>query len=95
MSKCLPADMPVGFRFEPKVEEIIFHYLWLKSIGKDSEVDLVIRELNFYHFDPWDLSGTCFLIFFLFFFSLRLYIYIYIYVCMYINVYCLLLVCLN
>ncbi|PON97166.1 NAC domain containing protein [Trema orientale] len=53
----LPSNLPVGFRFSPTEEEVIGHYLRLKILGMDSEVDPVMAEVDFYKWDPWDLTS--------------------------------------
>ncbi|PON49439.1 NAC domain containing protein [Parasponia andersonii] len=53
----LPSNLPVGFRFSPTEEEVIGHYLRLKILGMDSEVDPVMAEVDFYESDPWDLTS--------------------------------------
>jgi hypothetical protein len=47
-------SMPVGYRFHPTDEELINHYLRLKMLGKDSQVQ-DIAEVNVCNWEPWQL----------------------------------------
>jgi predicted neutral ceramidase superfamily lipid hydrolase len=46
----------VGFRFHPTDEELVGYYLSEKVAAKTIDVDL-IRDLDFYKLEPWDLHG--------------------------------------
>jgi hypothetical protein len=56
------AGIPVGFRFHPTDEELVGFYLFgrITSPPPDPrEEDLrIIRELDLYRHEPWDLSGN-------------------------------------
>ncbi|KAK9164663.1 hypothetical protein Syun_005565 [Stephania yunnanensis] len=45
-----------GFRFHPTEEELLDFYLKKMVFGKKHRFD-IIRFLNIYHHDPWDLPG--------------------------------------
>ncbi|KAK9129294.1 hypothetical protein Sjap_009781 [Stephania japonica] len=45
-----------GFRFHPTEEELLDFYLKKMVFGKKLHFD-IIRFLNIYHHDPWDLPG--------------------------------------
>ncbi|KAF3439770.1 hypothetical protein FNV43_RR18048 [Rhamnella rubrinervis] len=49
--------MTVGYRFHPTDEELISHYLKLKMQGRDSQVQHVIPEVDFYKREPWELRA--------------------------------------
>ncbi|EXC13635.1 NAC domain-containing protein 74 [Morus notabilis] len=51
----LPPGMAKGFRFHPTDAELITDYLRPKLLGRDSDVDKVIAEVDFCKFEPWDL----------------------------------------
>ncbi|PON97175.1 NAC domain containing protein [Trema orientale] len=47
--------LAVGMRFCPTDEEVIGHYLRLKHLGRDSEVDAYIAQVDIRDWDPWEL----------------------------------------
>jgi hypothetical protein len=55
-------QVPVGFRFHPTDEELVAHYLHGKiastSSCNRSEALEIIRDLDLYRLEPWDLHGT-------------------------------------
>jgi hypothetical protein len=51
--------VPVGFRFHPTDEELVGYYLPKKVAAKPIDLDL-IRELDLYKLEPWDLQGNIF-----------------------------------
>ena len=55
-----------GFRFHPTDEELVSFYLKKKIQQKPISIEL-IRQLDIYKFDPWDLPSkqACIYIFFL------------------------------
>lgn len=57
--------VPPGFRFHPTDEELVGYYLRKKIASQKIDLD-VIRDIDLYRIEPWDLQG----IFFFFFFML-------------------------
>eukprot|EP00252_Welwitschia_mirabilis_P001023 TRINITY_DN11004_c0_g2_i1.p1 TRINITY_DN11004_c0_g2~~TRINITY_DN11004_c0_g2_i1.p1 ORF type:complete len:643 (+),score=135.94 TRINITY_DN11004_c0_g2_i1:590-2518(+) len=53
-------DLPPGFRFHPSDEEIVGYYLKNKVAGIKIKFD-VIREIDLYKCEPWDLPEKSFL----------------------------------
>ena len=47
-------ELPPGFRFHPTDEELVNHYLCRKCAGQPIAVP-VIKEVDLYKFDPWQL----------------------------------------
>ncbi|KAJ1391512.1 NAC domain [Sesbania bispinosa] len=47
-------ELPPGFRFHPTDEELVNHYLCRKCAGQPISVP-VIKEIDLYKFDPWQL----------------------------------------
>lgn len=58
-------ELPPGFRFHPTDEELVMHYLCRKCASHPISVP-IIAEIDLYKFNPWDLPGNWFLIFFLY-----------------------------
>nr|BBK93928.1 VNS transcription factor [Sphagnum palustre] len=50
--------VPVGFRFHPTDEELVGYYLPKKVAAKTIDLDL-IRDLDLYKLEPWDLHDLC------------------------------------
>ena len=49
-------NLPPGFRFHPTDEELVVHYLCRRAAGQRLPVP-IIREVDLYKYDPWDLPG--------------------------------------
>jgi hypothetical protein len=62
-SKTSTMQVPVGFRFHPTDEELVAHYLHGKiastSSCNRSEALEIIRDLDLYRLEPWDLHESC------------------------------------
>lgn len=56
MSQLTAARVPVGFRFHPTDEELVGYYLPKKVGAIKIDLDL-IRDLDLYKLEPWDLQG--------------------------------------
>ena len=52
----LTQRVPVGFRFHPTDEELVGYYLPKKVTARKIDLDL-IRDLDLYKLEPWDLQG--------------------------------------
>jgi hypothetical protein len=50
-------ELPPGFRFHPTDEELVNNYLCRKCAGQSISVP-VVKEVDLYKFDPWQLPGT-------------------------------------
>ena len=48
--------MPPGFRFHPTDEELVGYYLRKKVASQKIDLD-VIRDIDLYRIEPWDLQG--------------------------------------
>ena len=53
MESCVPP----GFRFHPTEEELLNYYLRKKVASKEIDLD-VIRDVDLYRIEPWDLQGA-------------------------------------
>ncbi|KAH7424132.1 hypothetical protein KP509_12G091600 [Ceratopteris richardii] len=53
-----PARVPPGFRFHPTDEELVDYYLKKKVECQRIDLD-VIREIDLYKIEPWDLQEKC------------------------------------
>ena len=49
-------DLPPGFRFHPTDEELVGYYLRKKVASQKIDLD-VIRDIDLYRIEPWDLQG--------------------------------------
>ncbi|KAL3513651.1 hypothetical protein ACH5RR_026368 [Cinchona calisaya] len=49
-------QLPPGFRFHPSDEELVMYYLCRKCASQSIAVP-IIREIDLYKHDPWDLPG--------------------------------------
>ncbi|KAG5069709.1 hypothetical protein JHK85_002086 [Glycine max] len=54
MESCIPP----GFRFHPTDEELVGYYLRKKVASQKIDLD-VIREIDLYRIEPWDLQDRC------------------------------------
>ncbi|KAG5592977.1 hypothetical protein H5410_043491 [Solanum commersonii] len=50
--------VPPGFRFHPTDEELVDYYLRKKTASKRIDLD-VIKEIDLYKIEPWDLQELC------------------------------------
>ncbi|KAL4372974.1 hypothetical protein AHAS_Ahas05G0035400 [Arachis hypogaea] len=50
--------VPPGFRFHPTDEELVGYYLRKKVASQKIDLD-VIREIDLYRIEPWDLQERC------------------------------------
>jgi hypothetical protein len=66
-------NLPPGFRFHPTDAELILHYLRKKIASIPLPVS-IIAEVDIYKLDPWDLPGSCTLLFIFKIGELRIYI---------------------
>jgi hypothetical protein len=48
--------VPPGFRFHPTDEELVGYYLRKKVASQKIDLD-VIRDVDLYRIEPWDLQG--------------------------------------
>lgn len=53
MESCVPP----GFRFHPTDEELVGYYLRKKVASQKIDLD-VIRDIDLYRIEPWDLQGS-------------------------------------
>lgn len=53
------SQVPPGFRFHPTDEELVDYYLRKKVASRRIDLD-VIKEIDLYKIEPWDLQGTQF-----------------------------------
>ncbi|KAF5731075.1 NAC domain-containing protein 7-like [Tripterygium wilfordii] len=52
------ASVPPGFRFHPTDEELVDYYLRKKVTSRRIDLD-VIRDVDLYKIEPWDLQEIC------------------------------------
>jgi No apical meristem (NAM) protein len=63
--------LPPGFRFDPTDQELVLYYLKPKVFSLPLPAG-VIPEINLKKYDPWDLPGKFFDLFFIIFPLLRI-----------------------
>ncbi|PIA57225.1 hypothetical protein AQUCO_00600155v1 [Aquilegia coerulea] len=51
-------SVPPGFRFHPTDEELVGYYLKKKIAAQKIDLD-VIRDIDLYRIEPWDLQDRC------------------------------------
>lgn len=51
------SHVPPGFRFYPTDEELVDYYLRKKVASKRIDLD-VIKDVDLYKIEPWDLQGS-------------------------------------
>ena len=51
------SHVPPGFRFHPTDEELVDYYLRKKIASTRIDLD-VIKDIDLYRIEPWDLQGT-------------------------------------
>lgn len=56
MMEGMESCVPPGFRFHPTDEELVGYYLRKKVASQKIDLD-VIREIDLYRIEPWDLQG--------------------------------------
>lgn len=56
MAGAVDLQLPPGFRFHPTDDELVMHYLCRKCASQQIDV-AIIKELDLYKHDPWDLPG--------------------------------------
>ncbi|XP_051126773.1 NAC domain-containing protein 37 isoform X2 [Andrographis paniculata] len=52
------SSVPPGFRFHPTDEELVGYYLRKKVASQKIDLD-VIRDIDLYRIEPWDLQEKC------------------------------------
>ncbi|KAJ3680372.1 hypothetical protein LUZ60_016650 [Juncus effusus] len=52
------SHVPPGFRFHPTDEELVDYYLRKKITSKKIDLD-IIRDVDLYKIEPWDLEELC------------------------------------
>jgi len=50
------SHVPPGFRFHPTDEELVDYYLRKKIASRTIDLD-VIKDVDLYKIEPWDLEG--------------------------------------
>lgn len=56
------SHVPPGFRFHPTDEELVDYYLRKKINSTRSDLD-VVKEVDLYKIEPWDLQGRYYIIY--------------------------------
>ncbi|PRQ47439.1 putative transcription factor NAM family [Rosa chinensis] len=54
----IESTVPPGFRFHPTDEELVGYYLRKKVASQKIDLD-VIRDIDLYRIEPWDLQDRC------------------------------------
>ncbi|KAE8664209.1 NAC domain-containing protein 37 [Hibiscus syriacus] len=54
----MESSVPPGFRFHPTDEELVGYYLRKKVASQKIDLD-VIRDIDLYRIEPWDLQARC------------------------------------
>ncbi|KAM7265859.1 hypothetical protein ACFE04_003542 [Oxalis oulophora] len=54
----MESSVPPGFRFHPTEEELVGYYLRKKVASQKIDLD-VIRDIDLYRIEPWDLQESC------------------------------------
>ncbi|KAH0969446.1 hypothetical protein GBA52_028714 [Prunus armeniaca] len=54
----IESTVPPGFRFHPTDEELVGYYLRKKVASQKIDLD-VIRDIDLYRIEPWDLQERC------------------------------------
>ncbi|KAF9618909.1 hypothetical protein IFM89_002904, partial [Coptis chinensis] len=54
----MASSVPPGFRFHPTDEELVGYYLKKKVAAQKIDLD-VIRDIDLYRIEPWDLQDRC------------------------------------
>lgn len=58
MMESMESSVPPGFRFHPTDEELVGYYLRKKVASQKIDLD-VIRDIDLYRIEPWDLQERC------------------------------------
>nr|AFN55277.1 NAC domain-containing protein [Tamarix hispida] len=58
MMESMESCVPPGFRFHPTDEELVGYYLKKKVASQKIDLD-VIRDIDLYRIEPWDLQERC------------------------------------
>lgn len=58
MMETMESCIPPGFRFHPTDEELVGYYLKKKVASQKIDLD-VIRDIDLYRIEPWDLQERC------------------------------------
>ncbi|XWS42156.1 hypothetical protein CRYUN_Cryun17cG0143800 [Craigia yunnanensis] len=58
MMESMESCVPPGFRFHPTDEELVGYYLRKKVASQKIDLD-VIRDIDLYRIEPWDLREKC------------------------------------
>ncbi|KAK4741443.1 hypothetical protein SAY87_025031 [Trapa incisa] len=58
MMETMESCVPPGFRFHPTDEELVGYYLRKKIASQKIDLD-VIRDIDLYRIEPWDLQERC------------------------------------